>query len=68
MGNICNQKPEAKAHKVDAEKRKNSKGSAKEKKKSEYQRFHDYIIVVFCSDGSEVFVSSGQGSQKLSFR
>jgi hypothetical protein len=33
----------------------NSKGTTKEEEESEYQRFHDYIIVVFCSGEGEVY-------------
>jgi hypothetical protein len=33
----------------------NSKSTTKEEEESEYQRFHDYIIVVFCSGEGEVY-------------
>ena len=55
MGNICNQKPEAKPHQVSVKEGMNSKGTTKEEEESEYQCFHDYIIVVFCSGEGEVY-------------
>lgn len=55
MGNISNQAPEAKPHQVSVKEGMNSKGTTKEEEESEYQRFHDYIIVVFCSGEGEVY-------------
>jgi hypothetical protein len=55
MGNISNQAPEAKPHQISLKKGIDSKGTAKEEEESEYQRFHDYNIVVFCSGEGEVY-------------
>ena len=55
MRNICNQAPEAKPHQISLKEGMNSKGTTKEEEEGEYQRFHDYIIVVFCSDEGEVY-------------
>lgn len=55
MGNISNQAPEANTHEVGIEEGMNSKGTTKEEEESEYQRFHDYNIAVFCSGEGEVY-------------
>lgn len=55
MGNISNQAPEAKPHQISLKEGVNSKGTTKEEEESEYQCFHDYIIVVFCSGEGEVY-------------
>ena len=55
MGNISNQAPEADSHQISIKEGMNSKGTTKEEEESEYQRFHDYIIVVFCSGEGEVY-------------
>ena len=55
MGNISNQAPEAKPHQISLKEGEDSKGTTKEEEESEYQCFHDYIIVVFCSGEGEVY-------------
>ena len=55
MGNISNQAPEAKPHQISLKEGMNSKSTTKKEKESEYQCFHDYIIVVFCSDEGDVY-------------
>lgn len=55
MGNISNQAPEAKPHQVSIKEGIDSKGTTKEEEESEYQRFHDYNIAVFCSGEGEVY-------------
>ena len=64
MGNIGNQAPESKPHQISLKEGVNSKGATKEEEESEYQRFHDYIIVVFCSGEGEVYHLSASDSHQ----
>ena len=67
MGNICNQAPESSSYQINLKEGKNTKETGEDEEESEYQRFHDYIIVAFCSDGGKGLQVQDREAKSLVF-